>query len=431
MGWLFLSFALFAAPFLHAQQRLAETSLSIEGIFRAVQEREIRSTEHLLQILPEPCLKYYALVYKSRSIQKASLLQPRVLVSCSLWDARFILAFSGTAGHPSFNRIEMLAFNEASQQVEAGSIHFPKTSDATTVYTKNPTSCRGCHGYPYKHIWDEYPKWRGVYDSDLRNLRVGSVEWNGWRAFKEGAAKHPLYSQLRLYREGEGDQGAGTAALLIDETTAIEHPVFGHVEPGSRYLAFNSGFTNAIAEVDRKRLLAEFLRSPKAWQFTPAMAAIWIGCDAFESFFPPEVQKAGSALEAIHKRFQERYAATLQKITAEISQFNGTSEAIPQPYDTFALAQGRYLMERGGEAEEERLFTVRAKLDELQTPTGYFTAVFRPVLSDSLDAEVAKIVADSGFSFSDPDESKQKKACHGLREESLRRQPSHAPGELR
>jgi len=147
---------------------------SIDILYRAINKNfpsknEIQISELMAsKSFPSTFRSNYVMVYKSDSLQEASLEKPRV-ISFSGKDG-FVFALTD----PEFNggdTIEIMQLNNKSKRLELFHLMFPLKRNPSGVFAppvKNPSECLECHKGAkgtIKPLWDEYPDWPGVYAS--------------------------------------------------------------------------------------------------------------------------------------------------------------------------------------------------------------------------------------------------------------------------
>lgn len=165
----------------------------------------------------------YSLVHKTRSMQKSSLLYPRVIMS----GTSLFLAFNGSKDHDGYGALEVMTYNRKEEAFkfrevlfvkEASKKDFEKITEeeieektATHWISKaNPSICMDCHSMNYsfdpRPIWDSYNRWPGVYgaiDDELGIQReslpkLDEKETDNFKAFQKQVKdeQHPRYSLL-------------------------------------------------------------------------------------------------------------------------------------------------------------------------------------------------------------------------------------------
>ena len=135
-----------------------------------IRERGVTKPGEALALLPEPMRLNYTMVYASRSLQHASLENPRVLLFGT--DARFIVTFNGSSDQQGSDQLEILHFDDASETFELRSIGFGSEVHFSEA---NPSACTSCHRPSPQPIWKDYGsaneaaghgQWLGTYGSN-------------------------------------------------------------------------------------------------------------------------------------------------------------------------------------------------------------------------------------------------------------------------
>ena len=158
--------------------------------------QDIDSVEELIAALPAAQRSRYALVFESRSLQGASLENPRVILYGT--DARFIVTFNGSPAQRGFRVVETMEFDDDSKEFRLRELVFPERAagvDKVVVSEVNPQHCARCHGAPARPVWDTFPLWPGAYGERYR-ARLSARERTGLAAFLALQPTHPRYGQL-------------------------------------------------------------------------------------------------------------------------------------------------------------------------------------------------------------------------------------------
>ncbi len=158
--------------------------------------QDIDSVEELIAALPAAQRSRYALVFESRSLQGASLENPRVILYGT--DARFIVTFNGSPAQRGFRVVETMEFDDDSKEFRLRELVFPERADGVAkvvVSEVNPQHCARCHGAPARPVWDTFPLWPGAYGERYR-ARLSARERAGLAAFLALQPTHPRYGQL-------------------------------------------------------------------------------------------------------------------------------------------------------------------------------------------------------------------------------------------
>ena len=126
-----------------------------------------RTIEGTIAALPIEMRANYVLMHRSRSLQKASVLEPRAILFAA--DGSLAMAFNG--GDPAmagFDRIEAVQFRETQKRWEFREIAF--AADGHPVLSEaNPKRCLGCHqgsrrtDVDPRPNWEPYQFWPGAY----------------------------------------------------------------------------------------------------------------------------------------------------------------------------------------------------------------------------------------------------------------------------
>jgi len=158
--------------------------------------QDINSVEELIAALPAAQRSRYALVFESRSLQGASLENPRVILYGA--DARFIVTFNGSPAQRGFRVVETMEFDDDSKEFRLRELVFPERAagvDKVVVSEVNPQHCARCHGAPARPVWDTFPLWPGAYGERYR-ARLSARERTGLAVFLALQPTHPRYGQL-------------------------------------------------------------------------------------------------------------------------------------------------------------------------------------------------------------------------------------------
>lgn len=146
-----------------------DAPLTFEKVEATLQACNILRIEDLLPLLPPDFRSRYVLVHQSRSLQGATAIAPRVIMFGL--DAKFIIAFSGSAKLEGYDSIETIEFDDQSKEFNFRSISFPSENRASQeqikphISEKNPERCTHCHRKELRPNWDTYSSWPGVFGS--------------------------------------------------------------------------------------------------------------------------------------------------------------------------------------------------------------------------------------------------------------------------
>jgi hypothetical protein len=162
---------------------------SYESIVDLVRTRNIRSIDALLgqPEFPRSYLRGFTSVFKSRSIQYADPLNPRIVVYGE--DAKLVLAFTCATGDcvalpggatgpvAGGEHLEIVQWRESSKSFEYRDITFPEgNTGEVTLSEPNPQRCLACHGASDpRPNWEPYNQWPGMYGGDDDGAQPGRL----------------------------------------------------------------------------------------------------------------------------------------------------------------------------------------------------------------------------------------------------------------
>jgi len=165
--------------------------ISFEDVEQIVNSQHPADVSQLLSALLPEFMSSYTLVHDSRSIQGASLVNPRAIVYGRT--ASFILAFNGDPSQAGYRRLEMMQYRDGSNHYELREITFDRRG--ARISGKNPARCIACHGNVPHPIWQSYSDWPGVFGSADDHSQYNDEEIP-FRNFMSEEAKHPRYKYL-------------------------------------------------------------------------------------------------------------------------------------------------------------------------------------------------------------------------------------------
>ena len=126
-----------------------------------------------LASIPKIIRSYFNIMVNSESAQKGTADKPRIIINTP-WggDGNFVLA---TSTHPNSNKnLEVIAWDGKEYRWKPLGIDFSKSPPAL-----ENSSCKTCHGRPFKAIWGGYLNWPGAIDHNGNlngNIEDGSVQ---------------------------------------------------------------------------------------------------------------------------------------------------------------------------------------------------------------------------------------------------------------
>ncbi|MFN7133680.1 MAG: hypothetical protein ACK4N5_16505, partial [Myxococcales bacterium] len=114
----------------------------------------------LLRCLPASYRKHFTLVYESRSPERdaVSMQHPRIVLFGE--DAKLVLALTGNPRAAHYDRVQVLAFDEAADRYRLFELTF-RPGEVARIEAE-PASCVQCHGADPRPLWETYNLWPGV-----------------------------------------------------------------------------------------------------------------------------------------------------------------------------------------------------------------------------------------------------------------------------
>ncbi len=210
----------------HFQQLLSlDTShpmdeFSMHDFLSLISENQLKSIESVLSQLPSNYKNNFTLVHTTKSLQGASYMAPRAILFGK--DAGLVMTFNGEKGTKAYYNLEILHWNNLSEQYELRELQFdPDGIQFPTLTEANPPKCMQCHsaapkptGY-VKPIMGDYSTWEGFYGSrddsifelpsyvtestsltpeDVATVRLEQSQFEKFKS--EVATVHPRYKHL-------------------------------------------------------------------------------------------------------------------------------------------------------------------------------------------------------------------------------------------
>ncbi|MCH9691505.1 MAG: hypothetical protein K0U59_05515 [Gammaproteobacteria bacterium] len=169
--------------------------LSIDGIYRYINQNGITRLRELLSNLPEHFNKNFVFVEETGGVGRSSLEYPRIVQFGA--DARLLINVSSDPADPTYNLLDMAHMNSASGEWEFAQLNF---NTNPVSLRRNPTSCQECHGVPARPLWGSYLDWPGVIgDNPLPGPQAESLtvaEANRLNALKAGLGNQDRFHGL-------------------------------------------------------------------------------------------------------------------------------------------------------------------------------------------------------------------------------------------
>jgi hypothetical protein len=167
------------------------------GLRDLISKLQIKSVDSFLDSLPSDMLSHQVMMFDSKSLQKASFEEPRIIVHTS--DAKFVAAFNGGSGSSREDRsVEFIEFNSSTYQFDFFEIEFPNDESGEVKFSEtNPARCLGCHSNPARPNWEPYFSWPGAFGSEDDGIIRDAQEESKLREFLNGYGGKLRYRKLK------------------------------------------------------------------------------------------------------------------------------------------------------------------------------------------------------------------------------------------
>lgn len=178
----------------------------VEGI-RSGQRPEVKTVDDFLGLLPEKMRNDMIFMANSRSLQKATVKDPRVILKSPNSDV--VVTFNLDPELPGYDMIEMQVWNNQTAKFELTELQFPadmkdrkfgdkhQIKHGKVTVEDDPQKCKKCHigGRP---IWDPYRFWFGQVPFAEDALDKGSVDVDWYKKYLDDIASgRPRMRQLK------------------------------------------------------------------------------------------------------------------------------------------------------------------------------------------------------------------------------------------
>jgi hypothetical protein len=212
--------------------------------------RQSGSVDEVLKKLPQEIRENFFLVYSSRNkLQAASMAEPRIVVSSK--DASFLMTVSGSKQAEGGNTVEILQENADGTGYDAYSANYSAARGfwqrTQVTIEKNPASCVTCHGERMRPIWEQYPRWVGIYGSNEDRLHyLFDLAPPGWTG--DSQARDSALRQAYLER------GRSNPEVLAFKKFKQALEVAG---PNNRYASLHGLRDADLGTLEKKNILFE------------------------------------------------------------------------------------------------------------------------------------------------------------------------------
>jgi len=323
-----------------------EEPFEFDRLLELIDHCKVNSIEKLLSLLPLSYRSNYLLVYASRALGLASADRPRAILFGN--GAKTVLSFGTIPRDPLFNTLEVLRFDDKSQQFELRTIEFghPRGADTAIrrrVSAPNPARCLSCHGASPRPVLEGFGAWPGVYFSEQNTL--WPKEREQFKNFEKTRANDPRYRRL-------------TAGGASPVWTARGRENFG---PNLVYK-----FQSLITDLFAKRISADLTSNATLKRFRYALLGA-LSCDEDpEGFLTPEARSQLPGTSDGLRQDSDQKALDFEAYNDELlaTLFPGKPESMYQTeefqeayrrvgdganFDSVRLSRLRYLLEGLGQ----------------------------------------------------------------------------------
>jgi len=252
----------------------AETArFDFRALQALVQERPEYTIDELLEALPISYRAHYVLVFSSRSLQQASLRDPRAILYGG--DAHLMVSFNGSASQRGYEALETAEYDPDTARFQFREIKpLPSGANGSLLQVSevDPVRCRLCHGTPPRPLWDGTPFWPSVYGERYRS-NLSAKERAGLATF---LLQQPSHARYRSLPNAERLAYRGTFA----PEAKSEYDNTGQEAP-------NAEFSRLLGGLNIQMIARELRRAPNYEAYRYALLGVMEnGCGGPADFLP-------------------------------------------------------------------------------------------------------------------------------------------------
>lgn len=241
----------FEYPALHYIQQSVpiEDELTYEKLKDLIQSQHLDTIESVIAQLPQYMLNNnYIVMYRSRSLQKATPDSPRIITFTPT--ARLLLTFNGgIPNHKGANTLEIIQFRDGTRRFEFREITFLSDKKAPQFSEANPKKCLACHqsstrtNIDMRPNWEPYNVWPGAIGSNNGNLGVPLLEDSSIMATQQ--PQDEAFLQEQLHEKEITDR--------FIKIIAPTHPRYSYL--GSLNVKTTTNFTQVLSILNFQRVV--------------------------------------------------------------------------------------------------------------------------------------------------------------------------------
>jgi hypothetical protein len=183
----------------HFQSPAFARQFNYEDLVKAINSAKVKTVEKAIPLLPPEMRGNYTLLYSSRSLQEASVENPRVILFGK--NAKFTCTFNGDVAQNGGDTIECFQFRDQERAFDFRQIQFPSVKNGLTsvrfsqrnLSADGRVSCTACHTSDPRPNWDEYRSWPGAFGESDDEITPYDKDYP---KFVRKRSTHPRYQFL-------------------------------------------------------------------------------------------------------------------------------------------------------------------------------------------------------------------------------------------
>ncbi|HXH32603.1 MAG TPA: hypothetical protein VNJ01_17530 [Bacteriovoracaceae bacterium] len=190
----------------------SEKILSYQALKQIAQSKSVTNQLEFLKAIPPDTLQTFTFSFESQSAQGAGVSREFPGVIRTSNDGKVMLRYTCDPSKPTYNKVEVMAFDDASKRFKLVSFDFSKASAPPKHRVQeNPRSCLKCHNPGGENApvdprpnWASYPNWKGLYGSEDDSFKTYDGSENAalekqkedFLSFRLKQKNNPCYSSL-------------------------------------------------------------------------------------------------------------------------------------------------------------------------------------------------------------------------------------------
>lgn len=253
-----------------------EEEMTYEKLKKLIVDQGIDDIADLIKALPWQMRENnYVVMYRSRSLQHASITQPRILSYTPT--ARLILSFNSGdriisgKSHKAYNAIEVIQFRDETSRFEFREIKFGP--GGPTFSAANPSKCMTCHqsenrsGVDLRPNWEPYNIWPGAIGAKDGGIAPGPIQ--------------PDHRYRPYDKDFLAEQAQEESIIKTFQQVALRHPRYRHL--GSLNLNGPVALSELLAILNFQRVIRLMKETGEHYKNSKESLALLGECSAFIS----------------------------------------------------------------------------------------------------------------------------------------------------